>query len=332
MAMTTDRRTSGLARVRATPGGRQPSRLTRSVGHLFLWTSGVHVGIVVADTEFYRRFADGALPVVREAWSGVFMASPALWGLAVSLGELLIGLATLRGGRWTLLGLSGAIGFHLCLMLFGWGFWLWSLPMLALLVLGVVRESRRVSCTGRRRRGGSAFSRAVDRAAGECSAGARVARARRPRCRRVSRIAPDAGGEQGLSGLLVGHDRRLAEPAVAVGVVAVVVGVDQDAHWPVRQRPDRLPGRDRALFGRAGVQGHHRMQAGVVDPPQTIRLDVAVEPVGDQLQHAGAQRLARGAGGGPELPSPDCGVPHAVPTPQGARWLRRTWPRRRDRQ
>ena len=115
------------------------------MGALFLWTSGVHVGIVAADTEFYRAFADGALPVVREAWSGVFMASPVLWGLAVALGELLIGLATLRGGSWTRLGLSGAIGFHLSLMLFGWAFWLWSLPMLAVLVLGVVRETRRAS-------------------------------------------------------------------------------------------------------------------------------------------------------------------------------------------
>jgi len=63
--------------------------------------------------------------------------------LAVALGELLIGLDTLRGGHWTLLGLSGAIGFHLCLMLFGWGFWLWSLPTLTVLALCFVREIRR---------------------------------------------------------------------------------------------------------------------------------------------------------------------------------------------
>lgn len=145
MDVTTDLRTPGQVRVRPTPDEARPSRLSRSVGQLFLWTSGVHVGIVVADTEVYRAFADGALPVVREAWSGVFMASPVLWGLAVALGEALIGLATLLGGRWTRLGLYGAIGFHLCLMLFGWGFWLWSLPMLAVLVLGVVREERRAA-------------------------------------------------------------------------------------------------------------------------------------------------------------------------------------------
>lgn len=143
--MTTELRGPDHACVSADPDRARPSRFSRSVGHLFLWTSGVHVGIVAADTEFYRAFADGALPVVREAWSAVFMASPVLWGLAVALGELLIGAATLRGGRWTQFGLFGAIGFHLCLMLFGWGFWLWSLPMLALLVRSVVREARRAA-------------------------------------------------------------------------------------------------------------------------------------------------------------------------------------------
>jgi hypothetical protein len=136
------RMSDGHAPVNATGSGAPPRRLARTVGYLFLWTSGIHLGIVAADTEFYRSFADAALPVVRDAWSDVFMASPVFWGLAVALGELLIGLATLRGGRWTRLGLSGAIGFHLCLMLFGWGFWLWSVPMLAVLVLAVAHEAR----------------------------------------------------------------------------------------------------------------------------------------------------------------------------------------------
>jgi hypothetical protein len=106
----------------------------RLVGWLFLWTSGIHVGIVAADPETYRAFADGALPFVRDAWVEVFMAAPVLWGLAVALGELCIGVATLLGGRWTRLGLAGAIGFHLCLLLFGWGFLIWVVPALAVLV------------------------------------------------------------------------------------------------------------------------------------------------------------------------------------------------------
>jgi hypothetical protein len=126
---------------------RRPGRLARAVGCLFLWTSGIHLGIVAADTGFYRPFADGALPLVRDAWADVFMAAPVFWGLAVALGELLIGLTTLRGGRWTVLGLTGAIAFHLCLMLFGFGFWLWSVPVLALLVPLLRREARRAAGT-----------------------------------------------------------------------------------------------------------------------------------------------------------------------------------------
>jgi hypothetical protein len=121
---------------------RRPGRLARAVGGFFLWTSGIHVGIVAAAPELYRSFADGAMPFVRDAWADVFMAHPALWGLAIALGQLLIGLTTLRGGRWTLLGLSGAIAFHGCLQLFGWGFALWTVPAVAVLAEAMRREIR----------------------------------------------------------------------------------------------------------------------------------------------------------------------------------------------
>jgi hypothetical protein len=101
---------------------------------MFLVTAGIHIGIVGADAQQYRHFADGALPLVRTAWRDVFIANPSAWGLAVAAGELLIGIAILVGGRWIRLGLVGAIGFHVALMLFGFGFWVWILPMLVLLV------------------------------------------------------------------------------------------------------------------------------------------------------------------------------------------------------
>lgn len=105
------------------------------IGGIYLVSAGVHVGIVGADAQQYRGFADGALPSVRIAWRDVFMANPSVWGLVVAAGELAIGTAILAGGRWTRVGLVGAIGFHGALMLFGFGFWAWSLPMLVLLVL-----------------------------------------------------------------------------------------------------------------------------------------------------------------------------------------------------
>jgi hypothetical protein len=104
------------------------------IGGMYLVTAGIHIGIVAANAQQYRHFADAALPWVHTAWREVFMANPSAWGLAVAAGELMIGIAILAGGRWTRLGVLGAIGFHVSLMLFGVGFWVWSLPMLALLV------------------------------------------------------------------------------------------------------------------------------------------------------------------------------------------------------
>lgn len=105
------------------------------VGGFFLFTAGIHVGIVGADPEYYRPFGDeAALDVVRTAWAEVFMAEPAAWGLAVAAGELLLGLLLLLGHRWARVGWAGVIGFHLALSLFGWGFLLWTVPALAFLV------------------------------------------------------------------------------------------------------------------------------------------------------------------------------------------------------
>ena len=65
IAMTTVLGTPGHARVSATPDGVRLSRPRQSVGRLCLWTSGVNVGVVVTDTEFYRAFAD----IARCRWS-----------------------------------------------------------------------------------------------------------------------------------------------------------------------------------------------------------------------------------------------------------------------
>lgn len=104
-------------------------------GFLFLWSSGIHVGIVSGDAEVYRDVADGAwLPGIATAWRDVFMAHPAFWGLMIALGEFAIATALLTGGRWARYGLAGAVGFHLGLMTLGWGYWMWSVPVLAILL------------------------------------------------------------------------------------------------------------------------------------------------------------------------------------------------------
>jgi hypothetical protein len=104
------------------------------VGAFFIAMGGVHVGVVGADTETYRHFADQALfGFVRDGWSDVFMAHPAFWGLCLAAGEILLGAFLLIGGRAGRIGWIGVLAFHVLLSLFGFGIWLWCLPALALL-------------------------------------------------------------------------------------------------------------------------------------------------------------------------------------------------------
>ncbi|MGC4112045.1 MAG: hypothetical protein QM747_16850 [Nocardioides sp.] len=108
----------------------------RWVGQFLLWTSGIHVGIVAAHPELYRHFADGAIvPGLTAAWRSWFMSAPAVCGLVVAGGEAGLALLLLsarperRRAGWL-----GVIAFHVALMAFGWGFWLWCVPALVLLV------------------------------------------------------------------------------------------------------------------------------------------------------------------------------------------------------
>jgi hypothetical protein len=116
-----------------------PGRVARvgrlAFGVMFTGGAAIHVAIVVTGTESYRHFADTAfIPLVKQVWLSVFMAHAALLGLLLAAFELAVGLLILAGARKTVLGLVAAIAFHLGLMLFGWGFWFWSIPMLAMLV------------------------------------------------------------------------------------------------------------------------------------------------------------------------------------------------------
>lgn len=127
-------------------GTRPPSRAARSlVGGLYLVTGGVHLGIVAADTGFYRHFADDALPFVRDRWADVFMAAPVFWGLCLAVGEIVLGTLLLLGGRWAKAGWLGVIAFNVLLLLFGVGFLLWVLPALVVLTVLAVRDWPRLS-------------------------------------------------------------------------------------------------------------------------------------------------------------------------------------------
>ena len=131
------------ATAQAPPAGRDVGRggLRRAVGCFFLFTGGVHLGMVAADVEVYRHFADGSLlPFVRDAWTSVFMAHAVLWALLVMTGEVAMGLLLVRGGAAAKVGWVGVIAFHVGLMLFGWGFWAWSVPALVFLIWAARRD------------------------------------------------------------------------------------------------------------------------------------------------------------------------------------------------
>jgi hypothetical protein len=120
------------------------SRLGRSlVGGFFLVMGGVHLGLVSADPAVYRHFADHALfPFVRTGWQDTVMAAPAVYGLLLMAGEITAGTLLLVGGRAARVGWAAVIIFHVLLMVFGWGFWAWSVPALALLGWLAARELR----------------------------------------------------------------------------------------------------------------------------------------------------------------------------------------------
>lgn len=121
-----------------------PARLQavrRVVGGFFLTTAGINAGITIADPNTYQHFADpAALAFVRNAWQTVVMAAPSFWGFLLAAGELVIGVLLLRGGTAARLGWAGVLLFHVLLMFFGPGIWLWSLPVLALLTPVVTAE------------------------------------------------------------------------------------------------------------------------------------------------------------------------------------------------
>jgi hypothetical protein len=130
---TTPRPATALASQRMP--GRVASVGRLAFGVMFAGGSAIHVAIVVTGTETYRHFADTSfIPFVKQAWLSVFMPHAALFGLLLAAFELAVGLLILAGGRKTTLGLVAAVAFHLGLMLFGWGFCFWSVPMLAGLV------------------------------------------------------------------------------------------------------------------------------------------------------------------------------------------------------
>ena len=131
--------TMGSPRVR--PPRRSVSR--NIVGGFFLFTGAIHLAVVAVDPQIYGGFADdGLFPFVRDGGQQIVMAAPAVYGLLLMLGEITLGIALLVGGRAATFGWVGVIAFHVLLLPFGWGVWIWAIPALVVLVPLAVRDIR----------------------------------------------------------------------------------------------------------------------------------------------------------------------------------------------
>lgn len=93
----------------------------------------------------YSAFMDGSwFRWVTDTWRAVVAPNQVLWIGLLILFEAAVGVLILSGGRWTRLGLLGAIAFHVALGVMGPGVTLYALPMLVALAL-LLRAERRAA-------------------------------------------------------------------------------------------------------------------------------------------------------------------------------------------
>jgi len=104
----------------------------------------VNLGLLLSGAD-YADFAKGSyIPFVRDTWNSLVVPHQAVFIPILIAFEVVVGLLAIRGGRSTRVALVGAIGFHVGLLAFGWGFYVWSVPMLfalAMLLRADIRET-----------------------------------------------------------------------------------------------------------------------------------------------------------------------------------------------
>lgn len=116
----------------------------RAFGGMFLLGSVANAALVSGAKHSYDSFADGSYwAFIERAWHSVLVPNvavfiPLLAAFEAAVGVLILVRSTRR------LGIASAIAFHAALMLFGWGFWVWSVPIVVLLGCFWRLETRRV--------------------------------------------------------------------------------------------------------------------------------------------------------------------------------------------
>ena len=133
-----------IAAVRTRRHGASAHRLGRfGVGVLYLGAGALVNAAFLVRGDDYHGFADGAyVDFVRDTWQSLVVPNHELFIWTLVLFEATVGVLALAGGRRTQVAYGLAIAFHVALLSFGWGFYLWSIPMIAALVV-LLRSERR---------------------------------------------------------------------------------------------------------------------------------------------------------------------------------------------
>jgi hypothetical protein len=106
----------------------------RVFGGMFLAGAATHVILVTTRPSSYGSFADGSWwPFIAHTWRSVLLPNvhvliPLLVIYEAAVGLLILSRAHRRAG------IAAAIAFNAALILFGWGFCLWSVPVIVLLL------------------------------------------------------------------------------------------------------------------------------------------------------------------------------------------------------
>jgi len=127
------------------PGALRMGRL--GVGVLYLIAGAFVNATFIVRGDDYDGFASGAyVDAVRETWQSLVAPNHHVFIWLLVVFEVAVGLLALAGGKRTQLAYGLAIAFHVALLSFGWGFYLWSLPMLAALTQ-LLRAERQADST-----------------------------------------------------------------------------------------------------------------------------------------------------------------------------------------
>jgi hypothetical protein len=114
-----------------------------AVATLFIAGGALFNTLTFATGGDYSGFADESyLPFVMDTWHAVVAPYQFIFIPLLIAFEVAVGVLMLTGGHGTQLALVGAIGFHIGLMFFGWGYYPFSIAMIVAFVLLLRAEHR----------------------------------------------------------------------------------------------------------------------------------------------------------------------------------------------